>query len=110
MTRHFISEAITPVELDPNAAAVGEPALPRRFAWREAEYEIAEVLETWKESGPCTSGSDEQYLRKHWYRLRTKTGEVMTIYFERKARSSHDRKRRWWLHSLEDAGSEDGEG
>ena len=101
MTRQFIGESIEPVDLDPNASAIGEPALPKRFRWREEEYEIAEVLETWKETGPCTSGSGEQYLRKHWYKVRAASGEVMTVYFERKARSSRERMKRWWLYALE---------
>ena len=99
--RQFIGEVIKPVELDPQSAAIGGPALPRRFAWRNVEYEIDEVLDTWKESGPCTSGSPEKYLRKHWYKVQTTSGDVMTIYFERRARSAHDRKRRWWLYSVE---------
>ena len=107
MSDKLISEPIRPMPgtMDARAMARGEPGLPRRFIWRGREREVAEVLETWKETGRCTSGSDEQYVRKHWYRVRTADGAEMKIYFERQARSQRERTRRWWLHSM--SGSED---
>ena len=36
------------------------------------------------------SGSREQYLRKHWFKIRTKDHQVMTLYFDRQARSTLD--------------------
>jgi phosphoribosylglycinamide formyltransferase-1 len=102
MSRQFVSEPITPVAatMDARRMARGEPGLPGRFLWRDQEYEVAEVLEQWRETGPCKSGSDEQYVRKHWYRIRTTSGEEMKLYFERQARSGRERTLRWWLHSL----------
>jgi phosphoribosylglycinamide formyltransferase-1 len=99
----LISEAIRPVEptsFDPAAMARCEPGLPQRFTWRSTEYEVAEVLERWKDTGPCHHGSGERYVRKHWYRIRTTDGLEMKLYFERHARSGRKRKRRWWLHSV----------
>ncbi len=98
----FIGEPIEPVieTMDTRRMATGEPGLPRRFRWRGEEHEIVAVLEQWRQTGPCTSGSDEQYVRKHWYRVRTAAGAVMKLYFERQARSGRERKVRWWLHSL----------
>lgn len=78
----------------------GEPGLPGRFVWRDREYAVAEVLEAWKETGPCRSGSNEQYLRKHWYKIRTDDGTEMTLYFERQARTKRQRKERWWLYTV----------
>ena len=70
MQEQFISEAIKPVEgmFDAAAMARGEPGLPEQFVWRDKKYSVDEVLEKWKESGPCKSGSAEKYLRKHWNR------------------------------------------
>jgi len=85
-----------------NAGGIGEPILPAGFIWRKKEYRIQSVLEAWKESGPCKSGSSERYLRKHWYRIRTTDGTEMEIYFERQARSPKQRKKRWWLFSVSD--------
>ncbi|HUT36316.1 MAG TPA: DUF6504 family protein [Planctomycetota bacterium] len=109
MSKHFIGEAIEPIAeaMDTRRMAAGEPGLPMRFRWRGAEHEVAEVLQQWRETGPCKSGSNEQYVRKHWYRVRTMRGEEMKLYFERQPRSARERKARWWLHSATMAEEED---
>jgi len=98
----FVSEPIQPVQgtFDPVGMTRGEPGLPRRFAWRDKEYTVAEVLEVWKEDGPCKSGSAEMYLRKHWFRVATEEGPEMTLYFERQPRSKGQGKTRWWLYTV----------
>ena len=98
----FISESIVPLDgpVDTAAMARGEPGLPNGFTWREQHYEIVEVLDKWKESGSCRHGSGEQYLRKHWYKVKTDDNRIMTIYFERQARSAKQRKDRWWLYTI----------
>ena len=67
MSEEFISEPIEPVAgaFDTTAMTRGEPGLPERFKWRDKEYAVADVLEAWKELGPCRSGGNEKYLRKH---------------------------------------------
>ena len=102
MHERLISEAIEPVWTAGTAGepiAVGEPVLPERFIWRGREFAVAHVLEVWKALGPEKGGS-ELYLRRHWYRIRTDAGVEMKIYFERKARSRAQAKRRWWLFSI----------
>jgi phosphoribosylglycinamide formyltransferase-1 len=98
----LISESITPVlgTMDVSAMTRGEPGLPGKFIWRGKEYEVAEVIEQWKDTGPCWSGSGERYVRKHWFRVKTTDGSVMKFYFERQARSRALAKKRWWLHSV----------
>ena len=100
----FVSESITPLFDEGTGFPIGpgEPIVPSGFIWREREYRVQSVLETWKESGPCKSGSAERYLRKHWYRVRMTDGTEMEIYFERQARSPKQRKKRWWLFSVSD--------
>jgi phosphoribosylglycinamide formyltransferase-1 len=102
MNEEFISEPIKPVAgtFDTTAMTRGEPGLPGRFIWRDKEYEIADVLEVWKELGPCKSGGPEKYLRKHWFRIRTGNGMIMTIYFERQPRAKSQNKIRWWLYTI----------
>lgn len=101
-TEQFISESIKPDKdtLNTTHMSRGEPGMPARFTWRDSQYTVAEVLESWKESGRCTHGSHEMYLRKHWFKIRTVSGEVMKLYFERKARSTKQAKARWWLYTL----------
>jgi hypothetical protein len=101
MHAQLISEQLQPV-LDQTAGAVvaGAPLLPAKFIWRGVEHVVSEVLETWKETGPCTHGSGERYVRKHWFRIRTARGDEMKIYFERKPRSVREVKQRWWLYTF----------
>lgn len=98
----FVSEPIRPDEasIDFAGTPVGEPPMPLRFVWRDTEYAVAEILERRRETAACTHGSGELYARKHWFRVRTESGEIMNIYFERRPRSSAERKKRWWLYSI----------
>jgi len=41
------------------------------------------------------------YIRKHFYRIKTTTGETMTLQFDRKPQGSRGRDR-WSLFSLQD--------
>ena len=102
MKKQFVGEPLEPVAgtMDTRRMARGEPGLPKRFVWRGAEHEVAEVLEQWKETSGCRHGSDEQYVRKHWYRIRTAGGLEMKLYFERQARSGRERMKRWWVHTV----------
>ena len=65
------------------------------------------MLERWKDTGPCTSGSGEKYLRKHWFRVRTTDGREMKLYFERQARGSRQTSR-WWLYTVAAAAQTEG--
>ena len=95
----FVSEAVVPEAGSFDAAAMsrGEPGLPRAFAWRGRRYEVAQVLSTYK---TCTPDRGELYLRRHWFQVRTITGERMTLYCERQAKNRNRPKARWWLYSM----------
>ncbi len=98
----FVCDPIKPVAgtFDTGAMARGEPGLPARFVWRKKEHTVDKILEKWKETSPCRSGSKEKYVRKHWYSIRTTDGLLMKIYFERKSLPRGQRKVRWWLYSV----------
>jgi Domain of unknown function (DUF6504) len=95
----FISEPIVPApgSFDTRTIARGEPGLPQRFTWRGSEYTVAEVLAVWKTSSPDTTG--EVYLRRHWWELRTTTGHVMKLYFERQ-KNRKNAKARWFVYTV----------
>lgn len=100
MTTRFISEPITPLELANVSMAAGEPALPQRFRWRDAEYTVFEVVAKEREFQPeGHKAGNEKYLRKHWFEIVTTTGERMRIYCERQARG-RNKAQRWWLYSV----------
>jgi len=69
----------------------GEPGLPTRFHWRDKEYAVVELLEKWKTTGPCRSGSGEKYVRQHWFRIRTEDGLIMEISCDRQPRRGRPR-------------------
>lgn len=99
----FISEQIKPEAgtFDSAAMARGEPGLPAAFVWRGETYRVAGVLEFWKSTGPDSWGGTERYVRKHWYRIRTTTGETMTLYFDRQPPGGGSKSRqRWTLFSM----------
>lgn len=95
----FVSESIEPVAGTADLAGMsrGEPGLPHRFVWRGETYEVASVAETWKSSTPSAG---EMYLRRHWYRIMTVSGDRMTLYCERQSKNRNKPKARWWLYSI----------
>jgi hypothetical protein len=95
----FVSEPLALAGGDPDVRALarGEPGLPSAFRWRGCEYRLAEVLEKWK---TCTESSGEAYVRRHWYRVRAQTGEVLTVYAERHPAGRGRRKSCWWLYTV----------
>ncbi len=101
MAEQFISAAIQPVvgTIEATRMATGEPGLPRQFRWGSQTIQIAQVLKTWRETGPCHHGSGEKYARKHWFEVVTDSGDTMKIYFERQARSGRS-KNRWRLFTI----------
>jgi hypothetical protein len=103
MSEEFIGEAIQPVAetIDASRMAAGGPGLPRQFRWRSETLTVAQVLNAWRETGPCRHGSGEQYVRKHWFEVATDSGLKMKLYFERQARSGKNPRARWWLFSIE---------
>lgn len=102
----FVCEEIVPVPDSGLAAtaARGEPAVPWRFAWRGAEYQITAILNAWKTTGSCSHGSGERYLRRHWYTVAVEPAAQMTLYFDRQARQKGRPKARWWLYSVSGGG------
>jgi len=98
----FVCEPLVPVRGTAQTAAMarGEPGLPDAFTWRGTRYRLLGVIESWKTSGPCRSGADEIYLRRHWYRILTEPRAILTVYFERQPRNRKRLKARWWVYSF----------
>lgn len=98
----FVSQPITPVRehLAAGGSAPGEPAFPSVFRWQGTEHRVETILRKWKDTAPCRNGSREQYVNKHWFRIRTAQGLEMTVYFERRARPGSNARCRWWLYTV----------
>ncbi len=100
LTEQFVGEAIEPDAgtFDAAGMSTGGPGLPWQFCWRQQVFTVSRVTKTWRDTGPCHHGSGERYVRKHWFEVLAKSGETMTIHFERQARSRS--KQRWWLYTI----------
>jgi hypothetical protein len=79
--------------------ARGEPGVPRRFDWRGRTYDVAEVLESARETHREGGAEGEDYVRRHAFRVRTTTGEVMLL---SGARGSSSGGPRWTLRHVEE--------
>lgn len=101
MSEQFISEAIKPVldMVDTQSLSAGTPGLPKEFIWRKERVLITAVLRTWRTTGPCRHGSDEQYARKHWFEVMTAQQGTMKIYFDRTT-LGRTKERGWWLYTI----------
>lgn len=101
MDEQFIGEAIQPdvASIDASRLLAGQPAFPQRFLWNRRTYQVVRVVRTWRDTGPCTHGSNERYVRKHWFEVHVDSGQVMKIYFERQPRSGK-KSVRWWLYAV----------
>ncbi|HZF17387.1 MAG TPA: DUF6504 family protein [Steroidobacteraceae bacterium] len=97
----LISEALTPATAssDTSRMAEGGPGLPSAFTWRGKPLAVKSVLRTWSDTGPCRNGSQERYVRKHWFEVITDEDVVMKVYFDRQPRGGANAPR-WWLFSL----------
>jgi hypothetical protein len=102
MPKKFVSEAIEPLveTCDTLSMATGEPGLPHAFRWRGQTIEVTAILRRWRETGPCTHGSRERYVRKHWYEVATADHGILTLYFDRQPRRRR-REGRWWLFTIQ---------
>ncbi|MEK6643896.1 MAG: DUF6504 family protein [Planctomycetota bacterium] len=98
----FVSESITPDPgtADTTAMAGGRPGLPSGFTWRDHHYKIIEVLEDWKVSEAEDHRGGERYYRKHFWRVRTDSGDVMTLYAVRHTKAGENPRKRWWLYTI----------
>ena len=107
----FIGEAIE-VAFDVAPALQKKPGRPDRFVWRSDRYEIVELLREWhdyarrdrmaqnmrpdhlataKRRGSWGVGRD-------YYRVRTHTGHVFDLYYDRSPRGVQGRKGSWVLY------------
>jgi hypothetical protein len=98
----FISEPIRPERgtSDATAMARGEPGLPGAFVWRDERFPVTELLETWISTG---EDRGETYLRRHWYRFRTRDDATWQVYCLRQGKPG---SARWWLYAVEPAGKD----
>ena len=108
---HFIGEPIEAV-FDDTPALEKKPGCPDRFTWRDEVHRIVEQLSEWHEyerRGRMARNMRTEHLatasiRGSWgvgrdyYRVRTDTGRVFDIYYDRAPGKASDRKGGWFLY------------
>ncbi len=117
MAIRFISEQVD-VELDAGRALPEKkPGLPLSFSWRGRVYRVTEHLSEWhdyerkgrmaRNMRPEHSARAERTgswgVGRHYHRVRTDSGRVFELYYDRAPRGASDRKGGWYLFRELDA-------
>jgi hypothetical protein len=99
----FVSEPIVPDagRFDTSSMSAGRPGLPEGFTWRGRHYAIREILDEWKVSEAEHHRSGERYYRKHFWRVRVDSGEMMTLYAVRHVKTGESPRKRWWMYTID---------
>jgi len=84
---------------DTAAMSRGEPGFPHVFSWRGTRYEVEALVRTWREVSSGDTPGVDQYVRRHGFEVRTKSGEVIRLIGERDGRR---RGGRWWIRAIQD--------
>ena len=107
----FICEPIK-AQFDKPPTLTKKPGCPDRFVWHGDTYQITEVLSEWHDYS--RRGQRQHNMRPHrlvaaarrgswgvgrdYYRIRTNTGRIFDIYYDRAPKSAADRKGAWFLY------------
>jgi hypothetical protein len=95
--RKFVSCPLVPTGdgfLTPTSGS--EPPIPRVFLWGGRRLLITEVLRSWRST---KADRGDVYLKRHWYELRTASGEKLEVYYDRESRRAASS---WWLYAIEE--------
>jgi hypothetical protein len=93
----FVSRPLLPAGDEFLTPATGsEPPVPRAFRWGERMLVISEVVRTWR-----TTKKDrgDNYLKRHWFELKTADGNTIEVYFDRETRRGSSP---WWLYTIDE--------
>jgi hypothetical protein len=107
---NFIDEPIEVIFHDP-PMLLKSPPCPAAFIWRDEEFQVVEMLETWQDynrRGRFAHNMRPEHLssaarRGSWgvgrfhFRVRVSGGRIFQIYYDRAPESAGDRAGRWFL-------------
>ena len=107
----FIGEPIQ-VQFDKPPTLEKKPGCPDRFVWHGETYQIVEKLSEWHdysrrgrmavnmrpEHAAVASRRGSWGVGRFHYRVRTDTGRVFDLYYDRAPKSADDRKGAWFLY------------
>jgi hypothetical protein len=108
---HFIGERIE-AQFDTAPTFSKTPGCPSGFIWQDETYRITELLSEWRDygrRGRMSSNMRPDHLtmaetRGSWgvgriyFRVRTASGQIFDLYYDRAPGSGGDRKGTWFLY------------
>ena len=108
---HFIDEPIT-VEFDQAPVMEKTPPCPNRFRWQERAYRVVEMLAEWRDftrrgkmarnmrpsHAEAASSKGSWGVGRFFFRVRTDTGQVFDLYYDRAPKDANRRKGEWFLY------------
>lgn len=107
---HFIHEPVE-VYFDRPPLLEKTPTCPQSFTWRDTPYEIAELISEWRDysrrgraahnmrpSHAVTAAQRGSWgVGQFYFRVRTTTGQVFDLYYDRSPKDAENRKGAWFL-------------
>lgn len=108
---HFIDEPID-VEFDVPLVREKSPTCPNRFTWNGTKYQIAEMLAQWSDftrrgkmarnmrpaHAAVASNHGSLGVGRFFFRVRTQTGQIFDLYYDRAPKDAQHRKGEWFLY------------
>jgi hypothetical protein len=81
----------------------GDIKVPVSFLIADREYIITEIIQEWQDYGfgPTASGRKNRWWqRRHrnYYHVKTSSGELFEIYYDRGTSPNHPELKKWILH------------
>jgi hypothetical protein len=107
---HFIDEQIQ-VEFDKPPLYEKKPDCPDRFVWQDDVYGIQQLLAEWQDfqrrgrmarnmSPPHAAAASRRGswgVGRFYFRVRTSSGQIFDLYYDRAPKDADDRKGSWFL-------------
>jgi hypothetical protein len=108
---HFIDEPIT-VEFDVPLAREKSPTCPNRFIWNGETHQITEMLAQWSDftrrgkmarnmrpaHAAVAANRGSLGVGRFFFRVRTQSGQVFDLYYDRAPKDAQHRKGEWFLY------------
>jgi hypothetical protein len=110
-TTRFIGDEIT-VQFDEPPLLEKRPGSPDRFVWKDRTFRVKETINEWQDfarrgrmaRNMRPEHADTATRRGSWgvgrfyFRVRTDSGRVFDLYYDRAPRSADDRRGSWFLY------------
>jgi hypothetical protein len=108
--KRFIGERVE-VDYDQPPLLEKKPGCPDRFTWQETTYQVVEVISEWhmyQRRGRMSRNMQPAHARtaerrgswgvgQDYYRVRTETGKIFDLYYDRAPKGVDQRKGAWFL-------------